>query len=204
MNDDCADGGADIWWWNGSTYDAHAFWYTELYADEDGEKTLGYAGWGDFDYWMPVDKTFAPGESFWIRANGLAATVTFSGEIAACDSASRYYGIDLVADEKILMTNPFPVGSFELQSLKMDEDCADGGADVWWWNGSTYDAHAFWYTELYADEDGEKTLGYAGWGDFDYWMPVSKTFNAGEGFWVRANGLAGTIKFPNPFYKEVK
>ena len=204
MNEDCDDSGAEIWWWNGSTYGAHAYWVTELYGDEDGEIELGYAGWGDFDYWMPINKTFAPGESFWIKANGLDATVTFAGEVAACDAATEYYGIDLSAGNKVLMTNPFPVGSFTLQSIKMNEDCDDSGAEIWWWNGSTYDAHAYWVTELYGDEDGEVELGYAGWGDFDYWMPITKTFRAGEGFWVKANGLDATIKFQNPFYKAAK
>ena len=204
MNDDCGDGGAEIWWWNGATYDAHAYWYTELYADEEGETTLGYAGWGDQLYWMPVDKTFAPGESFWIKANDFDGVVTFAGEVTSCDPATQYFGVELTAGNQVQMTNPFPVGSFELQALKMNDDCGDGGAEIWWWNGATYDAHAYWYTELYADEEGETTLGYAGWGDQLYWMPIEKTFNAGEGFWVKANEFDGTIKFPNPFYKTIK
>ena len=204
MNEDCLDYGAEIWWWNGATYDAHAYWFTELYADEEGEKTLGFAGWGDGEFWMPVNTTFAPGESFWIKANELNGTVTFAGEVAACDPATQYYGVDLIAGNQVQMTNPFPVGSFSLQSIKMGEECNDYGAEIWWWNGSTYDAHTYWFTELYADEEGETTLGYAGWGDGEFWMPVNQTFNAGEGFWVKANELDGTIKFPNPFYKASK
>ena len=205
MDEDCVDSGAMIWWWNTATgkYDAKAYWYTELYADEEGETTLGYAGWGDPEYWMPITKTFAPGESFWIQANGAAATVTFAGEVAGVDAAEEYFGIDLVADKQVQMTNPFPVGSFDLQSIKMDEDCVDSGAMIWWWNTATgkYDAKAYWYTELYADEDGETTLGYAGWGDPEYWMPISKTFEAGQGFWIQANGAAATVQFANPFYQ---
>ena len=202
MDDDVGDGGAQIWWWDSSTgkYSAQAFWYTELYADESGETTLGYAGWGDFDYWMPISKTFALGESFWIQA-GVNATVTFAGEVLAASANEEYVGIDLTAYQKVLLTNPFPVGTFSLQSIKMDDNVGDGGAQIWWWTSTTgkYDAQAFWYTELSAAESGETTLGYAGWGDFDYWMPISKTFAAGEGFWIQA-GINATVEFPNPLY----
>ena len=198
MDDDVVDGDAQIWWWNGSTYDAKAYWYTELYADEEGETTLGYAGWGDLEYWMPISKTFAPGESFWIKA-GVNATVTFAGEVVTAAASEEYVGIDLDADVQVQLSNPFPVGTFSLQSIKMDDDVVDGDAQIWWWNGSTYDAKAYWYTELYADEEGETTLGYAGWGDLEYWMPIEKTFNAGQGFWIKS-GVNATVKFPNPFY----
>ena len=89
--------------------------------------------------------------------------------------------------------------ALDLQSITMDDSVVDGDAQIWWWNGSTYDARAFWYTELYADEEGETTLGYAGWGDFDYWMPINKTFEAGQGFWIQS-GVNATVEFPNPFY----
>ena len=89
--------------------------------------------------------------------------------------------------------------SLDLQSIKMDDTVVDGGAQIWWWNGNTYDAQAFWYTELYADEEGETTLGYAGWGDFDYWMPIEKTFQTGQAFWIKS-GVNATVMFPNPFY----
>ena len=202
MDDSVGDGGAMIWWWNTTTgkYDAKAYWYTELYADEGGETTLGYAGWGDFDYWMPINKTFAPGESFWVQA-GVNASITLAGEVYAAAANEEYVGIDLTADQQIQVSNPFPVGTFTLQSIKMDDGVGDGGAMIWWWNTTTgkYDTKAYWYTELYADEGGETTLGYAGWGDFDYWMPISKTFEAGQGFWVQA-GVNATVLFPNPFY----
>ena len=198
MDDSVVDGDAQIWWWNGSTYDARAFWYTELYADEEGETTLGYAGWGDFDYWMPISKTFAPGESFWIKC-GVNASCTIAGEVMTAAADEEYVGIDLTAGAQVQMSNPFPVGAFSIQSIKMDDTVVDGDAQIWWWNGSTYDARAFWYTELYADEEGETTLGYAGWGDFDYWMPINKTFEAGQGFWIKC-GVNATVKFPNPFY----
>jgi hypothetical protein len=86
----------------------------------------------------------------------------------------------------------------------MDDACGNGGAMIWWWNGATYDANAYWYTELYADEEGETTLDYAGWGDGEFWMPITKTFGVGEGFWIQANGAAATVKFKNPFYKSAQ
>ena len=204
MNAELGDGEAQIWWWNGSTYDAMAFWYTDLYADEGGETTLGYAGWGDELYWMPIAKTFAPGEAFWIQANGsvAAASVTMAGQVASASTSEQYFGIPLVPGKQVQMTNPFPTGDLTLQSIKMNAELGDGEAQIWWWNGSTYDAMAFWYTDLYADEGGETTLGYPGWGDELYWMPINKTFANGEGFWVQVNGSveSATLKFPNPFY----
>ena len=183
---------------NGESYSGQAFWYSELYADEEGETTLGYAGWGDLVYWMPIEKTFAPGESFWIQC-GVDASYTVSGEVAGTSAAEEYFGINLTAGEKKQLTNPFPVGEFSLQSIKMDDDVGDGDAQIWWWNGESYSGQAFWYSELYADEDGEETLGYAGWGDLVYWMPIEKTFKAGEGFWIQC-GADASVLFANPFY----
>ena len=204
MDAACPDSGAEIWWWNGSTYDARAYWFTDLYADESGETTLGYAGWGDEMYWMPISKTFAPGEAFWIQANGglASASVTLAGQVAVASSADQYYGIPLTPGEQVQLTNPFPTGSLNIQSIKMSDNVPDSGAEIWWWNGATYDARAYWFTDLYADESGETTLGYAGWGDEMYWMPISKTFTDGTGFWIQANGglESATVKFPNPFY----
>ena len=116
-----------------------------------------------------------------------------------------YTTVDLVPGKQVVKGASFvTVGDDELdlQDIKMSDNLIDSQAQIWWWNGATYDAKAYWYTDLYADEEGETTLGYAGWGDFDYWMPVSKTFSEGEGFWVKVNDTASsaTLKFPNPFY----
>ena len=84
----------------------------------------------------------------------------------------------------------------------MSDNIIDGQAQIWWWNGSTYDSMAFWYTDLYKDTEGVQTYGYAGWGDELYWMPITKSFADGEGFWIQVNDSAdsATVKFPNPFY----
>ena len=203
MADDCGDYGAEIWWWNNDTgkYDAHAYWYTGLYGDKDGEIELGYAGWGDEEFWMPITKTFAAGEAFWIQANTLDATLTVAGQIASASSTEQYVGIDLKAEKKVQLASPFPV-SISIQDIKMADACGDYGAEIWWWNNDTgkYDAHAYWYTGLYGDKDGEIELGYAGWGDEEFWMPITKEFASGSGFWIQANTLDSTVKFPNPFY----
>lgn len=136
---------------------------------------------------------------------GLAAVAAISA-FAALESANTvgYESRSLTADKKVVSgVNFVTVGEnyLDLQTITMDDDVVDGGASIWWWNTDTgkYDASAYWYTELYADEEGETTLGYAGWGDPEYWMPISKTFAAGEGFWIQA-GANATVKFPNPFY----
>jgi hypothetical protein len=91
----------------------------------------------------------------------------------------------------------------DIQDIKMNANLLDGQAQLWWWNGSTYDATAWWYAELY--DENEEGLGYAGWGDFDMWMPIEKTFVNGEAFWVKINDTVAaenaTVSFPNPFYK---
>ena len=205
MNANLIDWEAQLWWWNGATYDAKAIWYTELY--DENEEGLGYAGWGDFDMWMPIVKTFAPGESFWIQVNDSAAvadaTFTMAGQVESVSQADQYYAIPVIPGVQQQLTNPFPTGNLSLQNIKMSDKLIDGQAQLWWWNGATYDAKAIWYTELY--DENEEGLGYAGWGDFDMWMPIEKTFSNGEAFWVQVNDSAkaedATVSFPNPFYK---
>ena len=135
-------------------------------------------------------------------AAAIAAGLVAMGEGLESANTVGYESRSLTAGAQVINgANFVTVGenALDLQSIKMDDDVVDGGAQIWWWNGSTYDAKAFWYTELYADEEGETTLGYAGWGDLEYWMPINKTFATGEGFWIQA-GVNATVKFPNPFY----
>ena len=94
--------------------------------------------------------------------------------------------------------------ALDIQDIKMNKALADSEAQIWWWDGSKYEAKAFWYTDLYKDETGATTYGYAGWGDEVYWMPVEKSFANGEGFWIKVNGTVSAenaiVKFPNPLY----
>ena len=209
MNENLIDYDAQIWWWNGSTYDAKAFWYTDLYVPGSAEETLGYAGWGDEENWWPVSKTFAPGESFWIQVNDTVkvedANYTMSGQIESVSDAEEYYSIPLIPNVQAQITHPFPIGEFSIQTIKMSENLIDYDAQIWWWNGATYDAKAFWYTDLYVPGSAEETLGHPGWGDEENWWPVEKTFNSDEGFWIQVNDTVAVkdakVMFPNPFYK---
>ena len=204
MDENVGDNGCIIWWYNQGTgtYDANAYWFTCLY-DMDGNE-LGYAGWGDGEYWAPVEKTFAPGESFWIQPDGglESASYTMAGEVEVTDVSEEYYAIPLVPGQQAQFTNPFPTGALDLQAIKMDETVGDNGCIIWWYNQDTgtYDANAYWFTCLY-DMDGNE-LGYAGWGDGEYWAPVEKTFDAGTGFWIQPDGglESASVMFKNPFY----
>jgi len=134
-------------------------------------------------------------------AAAVAATCGAFAEIAS-DNTVGYETRNLTAFAQVINgANFVTVGqnTLSLQSITMDSTVTDGDAQIWWWNGSTYDAQAFWYTDLYADESGNTTLGYAGWGDFDYWMPINKTFEKGQGFWIKC-GVNAAVMFPNPFY----
>ena len=205
MSENLLDGQAQIWWWNGATYDATAFWFTMLYDETEAE--LGYAGWGDFLAWTPIKKEFAPGEAFWINVNDTVAQVdawfTMAGQVASLAESEQFYTIPLTPNVQEQVTNPFPAGKLDIQDIKMSENLLDGQAQIWWWNGATYDATAFWFTMLYDETEAE--LGYPGWGDFLAWTPIVKEFDPGDGFWISVNDTVAQkdayAKFPNPFYK---
>ena len=134
-----------------------------------------------------------------IAACALAALGTFAIESS---NIVGYETRSVSQDQKVMNgANFVTVGgdALNIGDIKMDDTVVDGGAHIWWWNGETYSDQAHWYTELYADEEGETTLGYAGWGDEDYWMPIEKTFKAGEGFWIQC-GVNASVLFANPFY----
>ena len=205
MDDSLNDGDCEIWWYNPTTgaYDDHAYWFTCLY-DMDGNE-LNIPGWGDGEFWAPIEKTFAPGEAFWIQPNGglASCTYTMSGEVEVTDASDEYYAIPLVPGEQAQFTNPFPTGALNLQDIKMDDSLNDGDCEIWWYNQTTgaYDDHAYWFTCLYDMEGTE--LNIAGWGDGEFWAPIAKTFDAGSGFWIQPNGGLSSVNvlFKNPFYK---
>ncbi len=66
-------GGTVLWWWNKDTRLYTRASWVALY---DGETPLGVNGWGDAGTWEAIDKTFAAGEGFWIKARA-GATVRF-------------------------------------------------------------------------------------------------------------------------------
>ena len=132
-----------------------------------------------------------------------AATLSAFAQIESSNIVG-YESRSLTALKKVINgANFLTVGedALDIQSIAMDDDCVDSGATIWWWNGASYDADAYWYTCLY-DEEGNE-LNYAGWGDGELWAPVVKTFGIGEGFWIQANAKS-TVKFKNPFYKAAQ
>ena len=205
MDENVYDSGCILWWYNQETgtYDANAFWFTCLY-DEQGQE-LNVAGWGDEELWAPIEKTFAPGESFWIQPDGglESATYTMAGQVEVTDVSDEYYAIPLVPGKQAQFTNPFPTGALNIQDIKMSENVYDSGCILWWYNQTTgtYDANAFWFTCLY-DEQGAE-LNIPGWGDEELWAPIQKTFDAGTGFWIQPDGglESANVMFKNPFYK---
>jgi hypothetical protein len=189
------EGTTRIWWWNkaSATY-SEAFW-VELF-DADGI-ALGVNGWGDGEEWIAVEKAFAAGEGFWIKAAVDGATVTVKGELAVSTGDQQYLGIGLQAQQQALLTNPMPVSSTDLQSIVADGADPEGTTRIWWWNGAsaTY-SEAFW-VELY---DASGALGVNGWGDGEEWIAIGKTFAAGEGFWVKTPSAGAQVLFENPLY----
>ena len=73
-----ADATTGLWWWNKDTGIYTRAYWVELY-DEFGSP-VGGNGWGDFLSWEAIDKTFAAGEGFWIKAPA-GATVRFENPL---------------------------------------------------------------------------------------------------------------------------
>lgn len=198
------DEGAWIKWWDPATrkYSADALYVSEL-CDENGDALVPTrAGWGDAD-WIPVEKTFAPGEGFWWGVNKDGCGLTLSGEVI--QPASEYVGRTITtANQQQMVINAFPT-SLNIQDIIVDGDPDDEGAWIKWWNSETrkYSADALYVSEL-CDENGDALVPTrAGWGDAD-WIPVEKTFETGAGFWWGVNKNNCTLCMPNPFYVEKK
>ena len=184
-----ADSGTVLWWWNKDTGIYTSAYWVELY---DGETSLGVNGWGDFLSWEAIAKTFAVGEGFWIKAPA-GASVTVAGELVTSTGDQPYLGIALPAEQQIQLTNPMPVESTDLQSITMDGIAADGTTVLWWWNKDTFVYTRAYWVEL------DFNPANLGWGDPQDWLPITKTFAAGEGFWIQAPAGA-TVNFENPLY----
>ena len=73
-----ADGTTMLWWWNKDTRLYTTAYWVELY-DALGA-SVGVNGWGDGQDWIAIDKTFAAGEGFWIKAPA-GATVRFENPL---------------------------------------------------------------------------------------------------------------------------
>ena len=191
-----SDGGTMLWWWDKDTRTYTRAYWVDLY-DADGEE-VGKKGWGDGENWIAMEKIFKSGEGFWVEAPD-AAQVNVSGEVVTTSPLVKSVAYDLTALKQEQVTNPFPVGAFDLQTVAMDaETPADGGTMAWWWDKNTRTYTRSYWVDLY-DADGEE-VGKKGWGDGENWIAMEKTFDAGEAFWVEAPAAAQVI-WANPFYQ---
>ena len=201
---DPADESAWIKWWDpvNKVYGAKALYVSELY-DKNGDAIVPTtAGWGDAD-WVPVEKTFAPGEGFWWGVGKDGCGLTLSGEVV--QPATKYIGRTIAkSGQQQMVINAIPV-ELDLQDITVDGDPADESAWIKWWDpvNKVYGAKALYVSELY-DKNGDAIVPTtAGWGDAD-WVPVEKTFAPGEGFWWGVGKDNCTLCIPNPFYVEEK
>ena len=201
---DPADESAWIKWWDPATrtYSALAKYVSELYDADGNVLQPSRPGWGDID-WVPVEKTFAPGEGFWWGVGKDGCGLTLSGEVV--QPATKYIGRTITTKgQQQMVINAFPT-ALDIQDITVDGDPADESAWIKWWDPATrtYSALAKYVSELY-DADGNVLMpSRPGWGDID-WVPVEKTFAVGEGFWWGVGKDNCTLCIPNPFYVEEK
>ncbi len=102
----------------------------------------------------------------------------------------------LPAEQQIIVGVPFQNvggGPVDLQDIVVSGVAADATTVLWWWNKDTLTYTKAYWVEL--DFDPENL----GWGDPQDWLPITKTFAAGEGFWIQAPAGA-TVRFENPLY----
>ncbi len=219
-----ADGTSKIWWWNKDTRKyTNAFWCPSYNAggdpiDAEGNVVANEAQaalvWGDGESWVAIEKTFAPGEGFWIQPDSGASEpqVSIAGELATTDSTIQYVTANLTAGKQVQFTQPMPVGTFGLQTVKLGGADADGTSKIWWWNKDTRKyTNAFWCPSYNADGDpidaegnvvANEAQAALVWGDGESWVAIEKMFDAGEAFWVQpdSGASAPVLMFPNPFY----
>ena len=219
-----ANASTQIWWWDKDTRKyTYAFWCPACNADGDYIDANGTVVedeedaalvWGDESTWVAIEKTFAPGEGFWIQPAGSAVSpkVSIAGELATTDSTIQYLTANLTPGKQVQFTHPMPIGAFDLQSVKMTGITANASSQVWWWDKDTRKyTYAFWCPACNADGDYIDANGTVVedeedaalvWGDESTWVAIEKTFDAGEAFWVQpaSSAAAPVLMFPNPFY----
>ena len=245
---EAGDGDFKIWWWStqagnlGNKYAVWSnYWYDpsdpdaneDGYVDADGD-TSKYC-WvvpesedEDADpYIYPTkwNKTFAPGEAFFITAAVASPSFTISGQVLAADPLDEYFEVALTMSQKRLMGNPFPV-AWDLQSAVAysdgDIEAGDGDFKIWWWStqtgnlGNKYAVWSnYWYDPLDPNANEDGYVEAEDESDFCWIVPESededadpyiyptkweKTFAIGEGFFVTPAVLNPSIMFPNPLY----
>ena len=158
-----------------------------------------------------------------------AAIVAFGDGIESANIVG-YTTSNPAAGKKSMLGIPFvnvSGGAFDIQSIQ----CKDGTSNppggyfrIWWWDQTAGYQYASYKDDVYADDgedDGDGTEYTDGlyWADDDDWILVpagwkhdanatatindhSKTFAAGEGFFVQPDSSVGNAKvaFANPFY----
>ena len=233
-NDAYADDGMDDGW--GTEYTDKFYWIT------DDEDAFIYAplGW-KHDENAPAtttdhEKTFAAGEGFWIQPSSGVANpqVTIAGQVKQALSTDASVAVSVTSARKNLVTNPFPVGNYDIQDVVCKDganDPVNGAFKMWWYNAAEMQyTYAVYSNDAYADDGMDD-----GWGteytDKFYWItdnedafifaplgwkhdenaPATTTdhekkFAAGEGFWIQpSSGVANAkVYFPNPFYKAAE
>ncbi len=219
-----ADGSTKIWWWDKDTRKyTNAYWCPSYNADGDpidaegnvvASEALAALVWGDGENWIAINKTFAPGEGFWIQPGDDAPTpnVSIAGELATTDPTIQFISANLTPGKQVQFTQPMPVGAFGLQTVKFTGALADGSTKLWWWNKDTRKyTNSYWCPSYNADGDpidangnvvASEAQAALVWGDGESWIAIDKTFDAGEGFWIQPGDDAANpaIQFPNPFY----
>ena len=220
-----ANAATQIWWWNKDTRKyTYAYWCPSCNADGDyidangtvvNDESKAARVWGDGESWIAIDKTFAPGEGFWIQPDSgeVSPSVLIAGELATTDKTIQYLTANLTPGKQVQFTQPMPVGTFSLQNVKMDPSTAANAAtQVWWWNKDTRKyTYAYWCPSCNADGDyidatgtvvSDESKAALVWGDGETWIAIEKTFEVGEAFWVQPDSgeLTPKVMFPNPFY----
>ena len=129
-------------------------------------------------------------------AMALALAAGFAVAQVTSDNIVGYNKIALPTRQQIIIGNGFQAvggGPISLQDILVEGVPADGGTVIWWWNKDTSRYTKAHWVELDFDPDN------LGWGDPQNWLPITKSFAAGEGFWIQAPAGA-TVNFANPFY----
>ena len=181
-----------ISWYDGTKLN-YAYWCDEL-------SDTGKAGWGDSSA-NSVEKTFKPGEAFWVQPNDAldAPYLRTSGQVF--NSGLAYNSLEFLEPGVLSqVSNPTPGVDTALSAvIPWDETYEDEVYNddfiLSWYDGTKLN-YAYWCSEL-------SDTGNPGWGDSSA-KSINHTFAAGSGFWIQPNdALEGPVlKFANPLFNK--
>ena len=157
--------------WMGTGYAESFYWAGEAGLGEDYDNK-----WLDSD-WLPVSREFDASEGTWLWTPS-AGSITVSGEVITTNVTVQLTpGYNMVC-------NPFPCTT-TLSSIVpaasmsgVDTTSYEFTSYIMPWTGTGYAESIYWSGEAGMGEDYDNK-----WLDSD-WLPVSKTFARGEGFWL--------------------